>query len=119
MLSTTYMKEKHTMNKTITLTVLSLFLAINSSALAVSTKQSPITSKAKIESTQDKKSLVFKGVVKRHDEGTALFTENGVYPLKGGDFSMIIGETVNIIGELVNDGKNDSIAVARVQYLKN
>ena len=107
------------MNRTIILAAVSFFLVINSSALAVSTKQSPIISKAKIETSQDKKTLVFKGVVKRHNEGTALFTKNGVYPLKGGDFSMIIGEKVNIIGELINDGKTDSIAVARVQYLKN
>lgn len=60
--------------------------------------------------------LVFRGIIKQTDEGTALFTDRAVYPLIGGDFEMIIGNQVNIIGKMVKEGDVEKILVARIQF---
>lgn len=71
---------------------------------------------AKIDSARFTEQLVFAGTVKRLDQGTALFTEKQVYPLIGGDFGMIVGKNVKIIGTLVKEDNIDKLAVARVQF---
>ena len=49
-------------------------------------------------------------------DGTVLRTEKAVYPLLGGDFAMIIGEEVNVIGKMVRENNIGKIIVARVQF---
>ena len=62
--------------------------------------------------------LIFHGTVERHEQGTALNTSKGVFPLLGGDFDMIIGREVKIIGKVITEGNIEKIAVARVQIAK-
>lgn len=77
-----------------------------------------LPSPATINSPKESKTLVFRGVVKKLDDGTALFTEKEVYPLLGGDFDMIVGKEVNIIGKVIKEGNVEKIIVARVQFKK-
>lgn len=60
--------------------------------------------------------LIFRGIIKYHDMGTALATDRAVYPLIGGDFAMIVGKEVNIIGKMVKENDVEKIVVARVQF---
>lgn len=60
--------------------------------------------------------LIFRGTITQLDEGTALVTDRAVYPLLGGDFAMIIGNEVNIIGKMVKEGEVKKILVARIQF---
>jgi hypothetical protein len=71
-----------------------------------------------IDSPQAVDTLVFTGVVKKLDQGTALFTEKEVYPLLGGNFAMVVGKEVNIIGKLIKEGNVEKIIVSRVQFEK-
>ena len=92
-------------------------LTICTNSLAVSTPPTASTKNSVAALAENQiDSLVFKGVVKKLDTGTALYTEEAVYPLMGGDFDMIVGKNVHIIGRIVKDGKVEKISVARVQF---
>jgi hypothetical protein len=69
-----------------------------------------------IYSPQQSDILVFRGIISQFGEGTALFTDRAVYPLLGGDFAMIVGKEVNIIGQMVKEDDVEKIEVARVQF---
>lgn len=69
-----------------------------------------------IYSPQKSDILVFRGIITQIDEGTALFTDRAIYPLLGGDFAMIVGKEVNVIGQMVKEGDVEKIEVARVQF---
>lgn len=113
-------KEKNIMKRILSTIALAICLLIPGHAFGVSnqaTIQSPTTAAA--DASQATDNTIFQGIVKKLDEGTALFTEKDVYPLIGGDFQMIVGKEVNIIGKLVKDGDVDKISVTRVQFAKN
>lgn len=69
-----------------------------------------------IYSPQKSDILVFRGIITQMDDGTALFTNRATYPLLGGDFAMIVGKEVNVIGQMVKEGDIEKIEVARVQF---
>ena len=69
-----------------------------------------------IYSPKNTDTLIFRGIIQRLDNGTALITDKAIYPLLGGDFEMIVGKEVNIIGTMVKEGYVDKIIVARVQF---
>jgi hypothetical protein len=69
-----------------------------------------------IYSQKDSDTIVIRGMVKPFAEGTALFTDTAIYPLMGGDFDMIVGKEVNIIGQMVLEDDVRKIDVARVQF---
>lgn len=69
-----------------------------------------------IYSHKDSDTIVLRGTVKPFNQSTALFTENAIYPLIGGDFDMIVGKEVNIIGEMVLEDDVRKIEVSRVQF---
>ena len=75
-------------------------------------------SSAAAESKLLTKHLIFHGTIEKIEEGTALNTERGIYPLLGGDFDMIVGKKVNIIGKMIKEGNTEKIAVSRVQFDK-
>jgi len=113
-------KEKHIMKLILSTIAVAICLLISGHALGSSnqaTIQSPAP--AAVDASQAADNTIFQGIVKKLNEGTALFTEMNVYPLTGGDFQMIVGKEVNIIGKIVKDGNVDKISVARVQYAKN
>ena len=66
----------------------------------------------------NKETQIFHGIVKKLDDGMALYTENGVYPLIGGEFDIIDGKEVNIIGKIVEEGNVKKLAVNRIQLNK-
>lgn len=78
------------------------------------TKKNPAP--ALISAHKDCDTVILRGTVKSFAEGTALFTDTAIYPLLGGDFDMIVGNEVNIIGEMVLDDDLRKIEVARVQF---
>lgn len=86
--------------------------------LAMASTPPPEDKSTAIESTQLTKNLIFHGTVEKIKEGTALNTDKGLYPLLGGDFDMIIGKQVNIIGKMINEGGTEKIAVSRIQFDK-
>ena len=71
------------------------------------------------ESRHALNTLVMEGIVKKIDNTTALFTGDRIYPLVGGDFAMIVGKKVHIIGKMIEDGGVEKIEVARVQFERN
>ncbi|BHH82603.1 hypothetical protein [Desulforhopalus sp. 52FAK] len=73
---------------------------------------------AQIEAPAKQETQMFHGIVKRLDDGMALYTENEVYPLIGGEFDMIRGKEVNIIGKVVDEGDIKKLAVNRIQLSK-
>lgn len=107
------------MKRTVSIAVFATCLAISGYALATSTSQEKNGISTTIESSQMTENSVFRGIIKKLDKGTALFTEKEVYPLIGGDFETIIGKEVNIVGKIMKEGDIEKIAVARVQFAKN
>lgn len=107
------------MNKVILTIVFAFCLAIPGRALAITIPENtkPVAP-ALIYSPKNTETLIFRGIVQKTDEGggTVLQTERAAYPLLGGDFAMIIGEQVNIIGKMVKEDNIDKIVVARVQF---
>lgn len=83
-------------------------------AIEPSNHKSPLP--VSIDSPQKVQALVFTGVIKKLDNGTALFTKKEVYPLIGGNFDTIVGKEVNIIGRVVKERNVDKIIVAQVQF---
>jgi hypothetical protein len=73
---------------------------------------------ATIYSPKNTETLIFRGIVQKtnNGDGTVLQTEKAAYPLLGGDFAMIVGEAVNIIGKMVREDNVEKIVVARVQF---
>lgn len=107
------------MYKTLSLLIIALFLAFPCKAFPLTipdTSRSPVS--PIIYSPKNSETLIFRGTVQQTEDGdgTALYTEQAVYPLLGGDFAMIIGEEVNIIGKMVREENIDKIVVARVQF---
>ncbi|MBU1568345.1 MAG: hypothetical protein KJ630_22310 [Proteobacteria bacterium] len=107
------------MKKALAASIVTLCLAIPCKSLALAipeTSKSPAP--AIIYSPKNTEILVFHGTVQptENGNGTVLRTEKAVYPLLGGDFAMIIGEKVNIIGKMVREDNIEKIEVARVQF---
>jgi len=73
---------------------------------------------AQIQAAGKKETQIFHGIVKQLDDGMALYTEKEVYPLIGGEFDMIKGKEVNIIGKVVEEGNIKKLAVNRIQLSK-
>jgi hypothetical protein len=95
-----------------------LFCIAPSNALALGSPEKLRTPRpALIYSPKSSDILIFQGVVeKTGNTGTALRTATTVYPLMGGDFAMIAGEHVKIIGTVVREEEETKIIVARVQF---
>jgi hypothetical protein len=89
-----------------------------SNALALANPEKLRTPRpALIYSPKNADILIFQGVVeKSRNTGTVLRTATTVYPLMGGDFGMIAGEHVKIIGTVVREEEETKIIVARVQF---
>lgn len=107
------------MNKIFQVTIIAIYLAFPCKALSLTvpeTSRSPVP--AIIYSPKNTETLIFRGTIQPTEDGdgTALYTEQAVYPLLGGDFAMIIGEEVNIIGKMVREDNVEKIVVARVQF---
>ncbi len=73
---------------------------------------------AKIVAIAKEDTQVFHGIVKKLDDGMALYTEKEIYPLIGGEFDIINGKEVNIIGKIVEEGSIKKLAVNRIQLNK-
>ncbi len=107
------------MNKALPAIIFALCLVIPYKAFALTipeTSKPPVP--ALIYAPKNTEILVFHGTVQQTEDGdgTVLRTEKAVYPLLGGDFAMIIGEEVNVIGKMVREDNIEKIIVARVQF---
>ena len=107
------------MNKLVKPITIVACLAVSGIAYAVSNSTEPVQADpAKIEAAAKKETQVFHGIVKKLDDGMALYTENEVYTLIGGEFDMINGKEVNITGKVVEEGNIKKLAVNRIQLNK-
>ncbi|MFT5698392.1 MAG: hypothetical protein ACI8ZB_001247 [Desulforhopalus sp.] len=107
------------MNKLVKPITIIACLAISGIAYGVSSSTEPSQADpAKIETAAKKETQVFHGIVKKLDDGMALYTEKEVYPLIGGEFDMINGKEVNITGKIVEEGSIKKLAVNRIQLNK-
>lgn len=107
------------MKKLIKPLIIAVCLAISGFALAVSNStEPPQTDPAQIEAQAKDGIQVFHGIVKQHEDGMALYTEDEIYPLIGGEFDMIKGKEVNITGKVVEEGNIKKLAVNRIQLNK-
>lgn len=107
------------MNKALPAIIFALCLVIPSTAFTLAipeTAKPPVP--ALIYAPKNTEILIFHGTVQQTEDGDGIVlrTEKAVYPLLGGDFAMIIGEEVNIIGKMVREDSIDKIIVARVQF---
>ncbi len=94
-------------------------LAMSGLSFAVSNSTEPIQGDpAQIVANSKKETQVFHGIVKKLDDGMALYTEKEVYPLIGGEFDIINGKEVNITGKIVEEGNIKKLAVNRIQLNK-
>lgn len=94
-------------------------LALSGYAYGVSNSSgSQKVNAAEVETAAQNETVILHGIVKRLDDGMALYTEKDVYPLIGGEFDMIKDKEVNIIGKLVKEGEIKKLAVNRIQLKK-
>ena len=107
------------MKKTLSITIFAIYLMLTTHAFGVSNLAKSNPAPTAVDASQAAENMVFQGIIKQLDEGTALFTEKQVYPLIGGNFETIVGKEVNIIGKIVKDGDVEKISVGRVQFAKN
>lgn len=107
------------MQKILSITIFAICLLIATHAFGVSSAAKSNPAPTAVGASQAAENMIFQGIIKQLDEGTALFTEKQVYPLIGGNFETIVGKEVNIIGKIVKDGDVEKISVARVQFAKN
>jgi hypothetical protein len=107
------------MKKTLSIVIFAFCLVISGHDSAVSAPakiKSPAPTD--VDSSQATDNKVFRGIVKKLDKGTALFTDKEIYPLVGGDFETIVGKEVNIIGKIVKEGDVEKLRVTLVQFDK-
>ena len=107
------------MKRTLSIVFFAICLVIivhDSGVSAQSKSKLPAPDDVNLSQTTDNK--VFRGIVKKLDEGTALFTDKEIYPLVGGDFETIVGKEVNIIGKIVKEGNVEKLRVSLVQFDK-
>lgn len=100
---------------------LMLVLVLTSRAMATTAlNKQPYTERSTtpVELSGDVNRLVFTGTVKKIPDGTALVTSTATYLLAGGNFEMIVGKEVNVIGRVVKDGSLETIQVARTQITR-
>lgn len=107
------------MKKTLSITIFTIYLTISTHTFALSNPAKSNPAPIAVDAAQVAENMLFQGIIKQLDEGTALFTEKQVYPLIGGSFETIVGKEVNIIGKIVKDGDVEKISVTRVQFVKN
>ncbi|MCP4342342.1 MAG: hypothetical protein GY799_26565 [Desulfobulbaceae bacterium] len=107
------------MKKTLSITLFATCLVISTHAFGASSPAKSNPAPTAVDASQAAENMVFQGIIKQLDVGTALFTEKQVYPLIGGNFETIVGKEVNIIGKIVKDGDVEKISVARIQFAKN
>lgn len=106
------------MKTLITAIIIAGCVAVSSYAFGITQKTTEATQTPPITSLQVAKTSEFNGVIKKLDNGTALFTETEIYPLLGGNFETIIGKKVLVVGKIVNENNVKKISVARVQFAK-
>jgi len=114
---TTSSQENYLMKIIFSAAILALCLISAETAIGIATpptRNHPVP--VLIYSHKDSDTVVLRGTVKPFAETTALFTDTAIYPLIGGDFDMIVGKEVNIIGEMVLEDDVRKIEVARVQF---
>ncbi len=99
--------------------IFSCFFIVSTNSFATSTLSNTTSKKTTADFVgKQADNRTFKGIVKKLKSGTALYTQKSVYPLTGGDFGMIIGKKVSIIGKIIKEGEVEKLAVTRVQLDK-
>lgn len=112
-------KGKYVMKNLVKPITIVVCLALSGYAYGVSNSVS--TEKidtAAVETAAQDETVILHGIVKRLDDGMALYTKKDVYPLIGGEFEMIRDKEVNIIGKLVREGETQKLTVNRIQLKK-
>lgn len=102
------------MKKVLLSCVVSASLALSSVAFAATTPAKPAAEADKAKSIEQVQPM-FKGIIKKHKKGTALITEDKTYQLAGGDFSKMVGKSVNIIGKVSKEGDVEKLLVAKLE----
>lgn len=101
------------MKKVIVACVVALCLSGSSVLFAATTMPASVEAdKAKkLEQVQ----VLYKGIIKKSKDGTALITEDKTYQLVGGDFSKMVGKAVNVVGKVAKEGKVEKLVVAKLE----
>ncbi len=106
------------MKKLITAIFVTGCVAVSSYAFGITQEADQSTQKASVTAQEVAKTSEFNGVIKKLDNGTALYTEKEIYPLLGGNFETIVGKKVRVVGKVVTENDVKKISVARVQFAK-
>lgn len=89
--------------------VVSICLGLSASVFAAVTPTKP--AKPGAEQVQ----VLYKGIIKKHEHGTALITADKTYPLVGGNFAKMIGKEVSIVGKVAKEGEVEKLVVAKLE----
>jgi hypothetical protein len=102
------------MKKIIAVCLFASCVAFNSSAFAATDAQKPMTDVMQNAEAEQIMDSVYTGIVEKHKDGTVLVTPEKVYPLVGGDFTMIIGKEVNVLGKVVKEDDVEKLIVSKL-----
>jgi hypothetical protein len=101
------------MKKIIAVCLFASCVAFNSSGFAA-TDEKPMTDVMQNAEAEQIMDSVYTGIVEKHKDGTVLVTPEKVYPLVGGDFTMIIGKEVNVLGKVVKEDDVEKLIVSKL-----
>lgn len=103
------------MKKIVISCVVSACFAFSTTLIAATNPASPTAAQMKTPKSTEQVQSMYKGIIKKSNNGTALITEDKTYQLDGGDFSKMVGKAVNIIGKVTKDGKKEKLTVAKLE----
>lgn len=106
------------MKKILSISILAVCVALSANCFASAPATPQAAEQKGKEVAEQMKEAVFSGIVKKHENGTALITKDKTYPLEGGDFAMIVGKEVDIVGKVVKEGDVEKLVVSKLQVLK-
>jgi hypothetical protein len=103
------------MKKTLSVIVISAFIAAGSSAFASSTPSKPVVEdpQTTIQTSIEKLQQSFSGLVKKTDTGLILETKDGEYMLKGLSLEEIVGKEVLVTGVVKSENEANTIYVVK------
>lgn len=95
--------------------VITLSLAMSVSAYGATTPAKELKPDGSKAPAAQNIQALYKGIIKKHEDGAALITADKTYPLVGGDFMKMIGKEVSVIGKVAKDGKVEKLVVSKLE----
>ncbi len=105
------------MKKILSICILAASVAISTNCFASAPASSQAVEQQGKEMTEQVKQMVYTGVVKELEGGTALITKDKTYQLEGGNFAEIVGKQVDVFGKVVKVGETEKLVVSKLHVI--